>query len=366
MINENSSISNFAIPPGEYLEEVIEELGMSKDELAKRMARPAPKLSSIFKGEKAITPETALQLEKVVGVPAHIWIGLETEYRLSLARRREEDERAGLKEQAPLLRKYCYRKLVGFGYCEHRSSMVDKVLELQRFLGVTSLDSVPDIGRYQAAFRAGSTGRKLSPEATTSWLRMAELSCRDIECAEYSSSKLRNAFESLKKLTLERPERVPGSVRDVLSNAGVCFTLIPHLPGTYAQGATFWLTRRKPVVAVTIRYAWADVFWFSLFHEIGHLLLHSNESLILEYTSSDRRKSEREYEADRFAANELIPSKSYSAFANNSVFTKDRIRAFGSRLGIHPGIIVGRLKHDKLIPLSWHNDLRQKYQWARD
>jgi HTH-type transcriptional regulator/antitoxin HigA len=77
--NNQDIYSDLAIPPGEYLEEVIAELGMSKDELSKRLNRPAPKLSAIFKGQKAITPDTALQLEKVVGVPAHIWNGLEAD-----------------------------------------------------------------------------------------------------------------------------------------------------------------------------------------------------------------------------------------------------------------------------------------------
>ncbi len=80
--------SDLAIPPGEYLEEVLHELGMSKTELARRMGRPAPKLSAIIKGAKAITAETALQLERVLKVPAHIWMGLESEYRLVLARKK--------------------------------------------------------------------------------------------------------------------------------------------------------------------------------------------------------------------------------------------------------------------------------------
>ena len=89
MMTDRSVHSDLAVPPGEYLEEVLEELGMTKDELAKRMDRPAPKLSAIFKGEKAITPDTALRLERGLGVPAHIWIGLESEYRLALARTEE-------------------------------------------------------------------------------------------------------------------------------------------------------------------------------------------------------------------------------------------------------------------------------------
>ncbi len=79
--------SDLAIPPGEYLEEVLDELGMTKEELARRMGRPPSKLSAIYKGAKAITPETAMQLEKVVGVPAHIWLGLESEYRFALGKR---------------------------------------------------------------------------------------------------------------------------------------------------------------------------------------------------------------------------------------------------------------------------------------
>src|SRR5690606_38631493 len=91
--------SDLPIPPGEFLEEVLEDLGMSKDELAKRMNRPAAKLSAIFRGDKALTPDTALQLEKVTNVPAHIWNGLESEYRLTLARLQEHKELGNRKNE---------------------------------------------------------------------------------------------------------------------------------------------------------------------------------------------------------------------------------------------------------------------------
>jgi HTH-type transcriptional regulator/antitoxin HigA len=102
MTTDATMHSDLAIPPGEYLEEVIAELDMSKDELARRMRRPAAKLSAVFKGEKAITPDTALQLEKVLGVPAHIWLGLESEYRLTLARRQSQAELERLREESKL------------------------------------------------------------------------------------------------------------------------------------------------------------------------------------------------------------------------------------------------------------------------
>ena len=113
MIVDTYPCSDLAIPPGEYLEEAIAELGISKDELARCMNRPAAKLSAIYKGDKAITPETALQLEKVVGVPAYLWIGLEAEYRLILAR--QEEANKDLHSEIKLVTRFCYRELVRFG-----------------------------------------------------------------------------------------------------------------------------------------------------------------------------------------------------------------------------------------------------------
>jgi len=133
MATERELHSDLPIPPGEYLEEVLEELGMSKAELARRMGRPPTKISPIFKGEKAITPETAMQLEKVVGVPANIWLGLESEYRLALARQAEEEQ---LAEEIKLLAPFCYAELAKQGVVQQLTSRREKVRELQRFFGV--------------------------------------------------------------------------------------------------------------------------------------------------------------------------------------------------------------------------------------
>ncbi|MEE4379809.1 MAG: HigA family addiction module antitoxin [Candidatus Competibacteraceae bacterium] len=166
MMTDQRVHSDLAVPPGEYLEEVLEELGMTKDELAKRMDRPVPKLSAIFKGEKAITPDTALRLERVVGVPAHIWIGLESEYRLAVARAQEVDEHMRLKAESKLLTHYRYADLAKMGEVDTVSRPVDKVRELLNFFGVTSLKTVPSLRRYQPAFRSGKFAKKgYQPEA---------------------------------------------------------------------------------------------------------------------------------------------------------------------------------------------------------
>ena len=78
--------SDMAVPPGEILAEELQALGMTQKECARRMGRPAQVINEIIRAKKAITAETALQLETVVGGSADYWLGLETTYRLTLAR----------------------------------------------------------------------------------------------------------------------------------------------------------------------------------------------------------------------------------------------------------------------------------------
>src|SRR5450756_1268948 len=203
MATEASIHSDLAIPPGEYLEEVIAELDMTKDELARRMRRPPAKLSAVFKGEKTITPDTALQLEKVVGVPAHIWLGLESEYRLTLARRQSRAEVERLREESKLTTAYCYNQLAKLGAVARATKPLVKVAELQRFFGVASLTAIPEVRRYQAAFRQGAASRhRRSPEALSAWLRLGELEARKLDCAAFDRKRLDGSIPALRAMTM--------------------------------------------------------------------------------------------------------------------------------------------------------------------
>lgn len=353
--------SDLPIPPGEYLEEVIEDLGMSKDELAKRMNRPAPKLSAIFKGEKAITPDTALQLEKVVGVPAHVWTGLEAEYRLALARRHQDEEQQRLKKEGRLISRFRYADLVRLGVVAKKTQPAEKATELQRFFGVASLNTVLSLRRYQAAFRSGRPDR--SPEAVAAWLRIGELQAQRMRCAPFQKRRLKDSLEAVRAMTLQPPEDFQENLHHLLADSGVAMVLCPHLPGTYAHGATFWLGRSKAVVMMTLRYKWSDVFWFSLFHELGHILLHNRQAVVLEGKDGDPAYKTLEEEADRFARDTLIPSKAYKAFLKASRFFSEDIERFARQVGISPGIVVGRLQKEGHIRPSWHNSLRMRFEW---
>ncbi|MDZ7289958.1 MAG: HigA family addiction module antitoxin [candidate division KSB1 bacterium] len=354
--------SDLPIPPGEYLAEVIAELGMTKDELARRMNRPAAKLSAIFAGDKAITSDTALQLEKVVGVPAHIWTGLEAEYRLTLARLHGAREHQLLQEESKLITKFCYKELVELGFVAKKTKPTEKVSELQHFFGVTSLRNITGLKRYQAAFRCAP--RKRSPEALAAWLRIGEVKGQKTVCAAFDVNKLEKTLPELRSLTLQPPEQFEPVLYKKLAETGVALVLAPHLPKTYAHGATFWLNRNKAVLMLTLRGSWADIFWFSLFHELGHILLHlSKQEVILESEEIEAENHAREREANQFAADTLIPPEAYKNFVKSGLFSRGDIQRFASRVGIDAGIVVGRLQHDDYIHKSWHNQLRSRYGW---
>lgn len=358
--------SDLPIPPGEFLEEILEDLGMGKDELAKRMNRPAAKLSAIFNGIKAITPDTALQLEKVTGVPAHIWTGLESDYRLTLARLQEQKELEQRKKETPLINKFCYNELVKFGYVEQKSNQLEKVVELQKYLGVTSLFNIDNVKRYQPFFKQNiSKNNKVFSEAIISWLRIGELESQKIETKLFNEEKLKELLPELRKMTNHSPQNFQKIIENKLAKAGVALVIVPHLSKTCAHGATFWLNKDKVVLMITIRGKWADMFWFSLFHEIGHILLHNKQQVYIESDGGiDFVLKELEKEANEFASDNLIPSSEYKYFVEQNSFYKKDILLFAKKINLHPGIVVGRLHHDNLLEPSWCNDLRERYTWG--
>lgn len=365
MVTDRELHSDLPVPPGEFLEEVLSELGMTKDELARRMGRPATKMSSIFKGAKAITPETAMQLEKVVTVPANIWLGLESEYRLAIARHAEERQ---LAEEITLLTQFSYGELAKLGMVKSLSARRDKVRELQRFFGVASLTSVSAEGvqQYQAAFRVGRAGTlPVKPHAVASWLRMGELKAEAIPCQPFDRTKLESALDKIRSMTLQAPEEFERALTGLLAECGVALVIVPHFAGTKAHGSTFWLARHKAVLMLTIRGRWADIFWFSLFHELGHVLLHGHRDVFIENGSPSPELEKQEAEADAFARDRLVPPSAYEPFVGNGNFYPDSVEAFASDIGINAGIVVGRLQHDEHLRPAWGNDLRTRYTWKQ-
>jgi HTH-type transcriptional regulator/antitoxin HigA len=361
MVTEKRVYSDLAVPPGEYLAEVLRAKNMTQAELARRIGRPVQAVNEIIKGEKAVTPETAIQLEQTLDVPAHIWTGLESRYRLIKARS-EETER--VRKEAVYIARTPYKQLAEHKCVERTRDPELKVRELHRFYGVSSLANVPQIKAYKPSFRSGR-GKEASGYALAAWIRCAELRAAELHTDAFGKKKLRAALPEIRAMSLKAPEEFVPRLGRILARCGVAFVLLPHFPKTYANGATFWKKPDKAVLLMSLRGRWEDIFWFSFFHEIGHLVLHGKKTFV----DDDGGKSapelaDKEEEANDFAAASLLPAERFAAFLCAGDFGEAAVRDFAREMGISAGIVVGRLQHEGLLPYdSELNRLRRQYAW---
>ncbi len=344
-----------AVPPGTLLKETIDSLGMSQKELAQRMGRPHTKINELIHGKIAITPQTATQLECVLGAPAKFWMRLEMDYQMTRAKLEMQEQ---LANEAPLLDAFPYLEMSKLGWIAKTRKREEKVINLLSFFGVTSLRNLSLV--EEAAFRK-SAKRQASPEALSAWLRKGELEAHEVEVAEYDAQKFKTALQSIRSLTLKPIPEATNEMKCLCAESGVVLLFIPHLPKTYANGATRWI-RNKAVVQLSIRNRWEDVFWFTFFHECGHIMKHSRKKEFIDLEGNSKTAEEKE--ADTFAAEMLLPEKPYSEFCRNKKFSRVRVSQFAKAQDISPAIVVGRLQHDGLLPADYLNAFRRRLKWA--
>ncbi len=357
----NQYFPDVVSPPGETLAELLEERGMTQAELAQRTGRPTKTINEIIQGKAAITPETALQLERVLGVPASFWNERERLYRESLARCAEQER---LHAYIPWLNEIPVRAMIDNGWIEpyeHKWLQVEAVL---RFFGVVSPNEWQNIWqRPDAAFRK-SPAFTSKPGAVAAWLRKGELQAQHIVCAPYQEQAFRAALVDIRRLTVEPPELFLLRLTEQCAQCGVAVVFVPELPGTRVCGATRWLTPSKALIQLSLRYRTDDHLWFTFFHEAGHILFHGKRQVFLEEDDAEQRQEENE--ANHFAADCLIPPKKLQHFlATHNYRSKAEIIAFAAELEIAPGIVVGRLQHDGYIPHRNCNDLKRRLEWGR-
>lgn len=356
---QNQYRPDFVSPPGETLQEILEEKGMSQAELAIRSGRPRKTINEIIKGKAAIMPETAIQFERVLGVPVTFWNRREQQYREALARQRERQK---LEDQTAWLRTLPYRALVKMGWLPDHKEKARQLQEALAFFGVASPEGWNEFwhGR-QAAFRHSRTF-KSEPGAVAAWLRKGEIEADKIQCAEYDADRFRDALGRARAMTRLTPREFLPRLAMECGPTGVAVVFVREVPGTRLWGATRWLTPTKALIQLSFRYKTDDHFWFTFFHEAGHILLHGKRAAFLE--GEDGQSSPKEAEADEFARDWLIPQSSYRSFRRLGAYTCAACSRFAYQLGIAPGIVVGRLQHDQLLSQNRCNELKKRITWS--
>jgi addiction module HigA family antidote len=355
---QNEYRPDYVSPPGETLLETLETIAMSQAELAERTGRPAKLINEIVKGKAAITPETALQLERVLGVPARFWNNRERQYRECLA---QSEERERLQQQAAWLKRLPLKGMIDLGWIREFDDAVEQLREALNFFGVASPDQWDDLWPgTRVAFRQ-SAAFQADPGAVAAWLRRGEIEAHELECAAYDPDRFRAALGQLRTLTNEQPEVFQPQMVQLCASAGVAVVFVRELPKVRTSGATRWLISTKALIQLSLRYKSDDQLWFTFFHEAGHILLHGKREIFIEENGAE---NEKEQAANRFAADLLIPSIEWKRFVRLEYFSREAISSFAARLGIAPGTVVGRLQHEGRLPPSHCNDLKRRLDWG--
>jgi len=350
---------DYAVAPGETLLETIQAIGMNQAELAARTGRPLKTINEIIKGKEAITPRTALQLERVLGIPATFWNNLERNYQDALER---IEERKRLTTQVEWLKKLPVRTMEKLGWIRRRQDKTGQVEELLNFFGVASpvqWDGLWSTG--SVAYRKSSAFRS-EAGAVAAWIRKGELEAKTITCLPYDEGKFRNALTRIRTLTKASLDDLLPEMTRLCAEAGVAVVSVPELDKTRVSGATRWLSPAKALIQLSFRYKTDDHFIFTFFHEAGHILRHGKRDMFIE---GDDTVDGKEEEANRFASDFLIPPLAYQRLVRSVPRSVEAVRVFAKELGIAPGIVVGRLQHDGKIPRNYFNDLKRHVEWGR-
>ncbi|MXY77309.1 MAG: HigA family addiction module antidote protein [Acidimicrobiia bacterium] len=347
---------DYAVPPGETLVELIEERNMSQAELARRTDLSAKHINQIAKGHAPISNDVALRFERVTGVPARLWLNLENRYQERLARLVDD---GALERDLHLLDELPIPAMVRMGLLTKYAKPVDRLREVLSLLGVANRSAWVEMLRgLQVSFRMS---KSLAPDlaATAIWLRLGEIEEAVIACEPWDRKAFRKTLSDIRSLTRVTDPRVwQPQLGDLCAASGVAMVAVPEVPGARTHGAARWMTPHRGLIQLSIRHKWSDIFWFSFFHEAKHLLDETKRSIFLSGKAND---SPEERQADRFAQNFLIPPD--RAVELPGLRTHDDVLAFAWSIGVHPGIVVGRLQHERIWPYSRGNDLRQRLRF---
>ena len=354
----NRIVQTSIVTAGNVLKRQIEFLGITEEELADRMGRPASAVYEIVTGQTAITPQVALQLETIIGTKPHVWTDLESKYRLARARTAELAE---LESEIPLLDHFQTGKLEERGWIPRAQSQTERVRLLRAFLGVASLNVYKRVNA--PAYRLHDRSR-LTNETLAVWLRKGELDAAEYQTAVYDCAKFESAVRQIRTLTNSPPEHFMPEMFNSCARAGVALVFTPELPNCQVNGSARKILGGQRIIQLSLNSRWADHFWIAFFREAEYTL-NGEETLHISFLHEPPDRPKEEGRLDRSAAHTLIPFADWDDFLDKRDWSENSIQSFAVEMGVHPGIVAGRLAQDQWEPPRSVDRLRITYAWPR-
>lgn len=362
MMEKSNGLSlDLIVHPGETIKELLEEKEMTQEELAIRTGYSAKHISEVISGKKDISSKLANSLEYVFGIPTEFWINLQGIYdkevlELEKINNIKEEEFSILNELKDIV-KYCETtKIIESGLNKSLT-----LLSMRKFLNVNNLNSIPNLPLQQVAFR-GSKKLKININVLYAWKKICEYLTDEINVVnKFDKELLKTKYQDLKNTMFLGPNEMIDELKKIFLECGIAFEVVHNFAGAPVQG---YIQKRKGKVSLcmTIRQSFSDIFWFTLFHEIAHLL---NDDFNTQYIDYSFIESEVEKKADIFARNTLIDDNDYQKFIKNGKFDISTISEFANSQSVKPGIVIGRIQND-IKDYTFMASYRERYKWVNN
>lgn len=336
------------IHPGEHLLDFLEEASISQAELALRIGISKKAINEIVNGKSPITQQTAFKLSKIFPVSPEFWIKLQNNYDLVLAESEEQSRLAAEADSYIGQFKETYKELARNGFVQSvswtKNNYSTIVRDLQKFFAVSSLAFVAE-GTMQFAFRKYHRNN-LNQYSLAAWVQLGKIQAQLVDTKPFDKDKLKAQLPAIKALSREDWRRYVRELETLLAECGVVLVCAPRLKNAPVQGATHWIESDTVLVMLNTENQYEDRFWFSLFHELGHVLLHGKKEVYVDF-DKDGVKTEEEREADAFAQKWLVPElDEFYALMDSRTDLATAVETVARKNGVSSAIVAGCITHN--------------------
>lgn len=334
--------NRIAFHPGYYIKEIIDESGLSQKDFASRLDTTAKNLSILVRGEQNLSIDIAMKLSRMLGTSVEYWLNLQKSYDALIAEFESEKE---LEQEKRVFKYFQYTYFKDYFNLPDLPRQIEKQIKCMReFLKVSSL-SVFTKPNMAVSFRSVSENMKEANTARANvMVQIAINEALQVKAPKYDKKKFEKAVEYALTLTTEHSNFYP-LIKKSFAEAGVIFVILPNLPGSGINGATKKIGQNV-MLMVNDRRLYSDTFWFTLFHEIGHII-NGDYGITFEGEHDGLEDA-----ADKYAEDKLIPPDKYKIFLEKEQFNESSIRAFAQSIKRDPGIVLGRLQNDQKVAFT--------------
>ena len=367
MTSVNEFQPKWSSSPGDTIGDILRERNIAELTFADLMGLSSEEARDLLQGRSTVTIAMARQLAAAFGASVEFWVSRDYQYRQDAKRLQQQHDEEWV-QRLPLA------DMIRFGWLPRKPLPSEELGACLDFFGVSS---VGEWRKYYGALQEAASFRASAAfdsrqESIAAWLRQGELQARTIDCKPWHSEGFRGSLDHLRPLTrIKDPTRFIPALQNICAERGVAVVVVRSPSGCHASGATRFVTKDKAILQLSFRYLTDDHFWFTLFHEAGHLILHGEREFFASHLTdrtiwilegADTPKNNEEQEANYFAATTLIPPEFQQEMMSLRPETKAIVR-FATRVGVSPGVIVGQLQHHGRIKYEQLNGLKRRFEW---